>query len=101
MKMAIAGGGTGGHLFPALAVAEVLLERGHEALIFISEKDIDALATRERTEFRFEKIPGIGMPKFLSPALFGFLRRFRESVGAVRAVYKRFEPDAVLGMGGF
>ncbi len=101
MKVAIAGGGTGGHLFPALAVAEVMLERGHEPLIFISEKDIDALATRDRTEFRFEKLPGIGMPKLLSPAIFGFIKRFREGVGAVRAIYKKFQPDAVLGMGGF
>ena len=101
MKIAIAGGGTGGHLFPALAVAEVLSERGHEPLIFISEKDIDALATRERTEFRFEKLPSIGMPRIFSPAIFGFLKRFNESLAPVRALYKKFEPDAVLGMGGF
>ncbi len=101
MKVAIAGGGTGGHLFPALAVAEVLLARGHEALIFISEKDIDALATQDRTEFRFEKLPMIGMPKLLSPAIFGFLKRFNDGLAPVRAIYKRFQPDAVLGMGGF
>lgn len=101
MKIAIAGGGTGGHLFPALAVAEVLLERGHEALIFISEKDIDALATRDRTEFRFEKLPMIGMPKLFSPAIFGFLKRFNEGLGPVRKIFKEFQPDAVLGMGGF
>ncbi|MEA3186626.1 MAG: UDP-N-acetylglucosamine--N-acetylmuramyl-(pentapeptide) pyrophosphoryl-undecaprenol [Chthoniobacter sp.] len=101
MRVAIAGGGTGGHLFPALAVAEALVERGHEPLIFISEKEIDALATRDRTEFRFERLPGIGMPKLFSPAVFGFVKRFRDGVEAVRAIYKRFEPDAVLGMGGF
>jgi UDP-N-acetylglucosamine--N-acetylmuramyl-(pentapeptide) pyrophosphoryl-undecaprenol N-acetylglucosamine transferase len=101
MKIVIAGGGTGGHLFPALAVGEVLQERGHEVLIFISEKDVDALATKDRTEFRFEKLPSIGMPKLLSPAIFGFLKRFKESLSPVRELYKRFEPDAVLGMGGF
>ena len=34
-------------------------ERAHEVVIFISEKEIDVLATRDRTEFRFEKLPGI------------------------------------------
>jgi len=101
MKLVIAGGGTGGHLFPALAVAEVWQQRGGEVLIFISEKEIDALATKDRSELRFEKLPGVGMPRLFSPAIFGFVKRFRESVASVRAVYKKFQPDAVLGMGGF
>lgn len=97
----IAGGGTGGHLFPALAVGEVLLERGHEVIIFISEKDVDALATRDRTEFRFEKLPSIGMPPLFSPAMLGFFKRFNDSLAPCRALYRKFKPDAVLGMGGF
>lgn len=101
MKVAIAGGGTGGHLFPALAVAEVLQARGHEVLIFISEKEVDALATKDRTEFQFEKLPSIGMPSLFSPAILGFLKRFNESLSPVRKIYRRFQPDAVLGMGGF
>jgi UDP-N-acetylglucosamine--N-acetylmuramyl-(pentapeptide) pyrophosphoryl-undecaprenol N-acetylglucosamine transferase len=101
LRFVIAGGGTGGHLFPALAVGEVLLERGHEVIIFISEKDVDALATKDRTEFRFEKLPSIGMPKIFSPAIFGFLKRFNESLAPCRRLYRKFQPDAVLGMGGF
>jgi UDP-N-acetylglucosamine--N-acetylmuramyl-(pentapeptide) pyrophosphoryl-undecaprenol N-acetylglucosamine transferase len=97
----IAGGGTGGHLFPALAVGEVLLARGHEVMIFISEKDVDALATKDRTEFRFEKLPSIGMPKILSPAILGFLKRFNDSLAPCRRLYRKFQPHAVLGMGGF
>ncbi len=101
MNIVIAGGGTGGHLFPALAVAEVLQERGHESVILISEKEIDALATKDRDEFRFEKIPGMGMPKLLSPAIIPFLKMFHESLSRCRALYEKFKPDAVLGMGGF
>jgi len=101
LKIVIAGGGTGGHLFPALAVAEVLQDRGDEVMIFISEKEVDALATKDRTEFRYEKLPGIGMPRIFSPAIFGFLKRFNQSLSPCRALYRKFQPDAVLGMGGF
>ena len=101
MKFAIAGGGTGGHLFPALAVGEVLLERGHEVLIFISEKEVDALAVQGRSEFRFEKLPSIGLPRLLSPALFTFFQRFNASLAPCRRIFAEFQPDAVLGMGGF
>jgi UDP-N-acetylglucosamine--N-acetylmuramyl-(pentapeptide) pyrophosphoryl-undecaprenol N-acetylglucosamine transferase len=101
MRIVIAGGGTGGHLFPALAVAEVLQARGDEVVVFISEKEIDALATRDRTEFQFEKLPGMGMPRLFSPAILGFIKRFNESLTPCRALYRKFKPDAVLGMGGF
>jgi len=107
MRVVIAGGGTGGHLFPAIAVAEELQERGHEAVVFISEKEIDALATRDHqsgangAQLRFEKIPGVGMPKLLSPAIFGFISRFRSSLSLCTRLYKEIKPDAVLGMGGF
>ena len=101
MKFAIAGGGTGGHLFPALAVGEVLRERGHEVLFFISEKEIDALATKGRTDFRFETLPSIGMPKLFSPAMLTFFKRFNASLKPCRELFAEFKPDAVLGMGGF
>ncbi len=101
MRAVIAGGGTGGHLFPALAVAEVLRERGHEIVILISEKEVDALATRDRTEFHFEKLPSVGMPRLFSPQIFGFLKRMNESLSPCRALFKRFQPEVVLGMGGF
>ncbi len=52
MNTVIACGGTGGHLFPGLAVAEVLRARGHEVMLFVSEKEIDALALSGRSEFR-------------------------------------------------
>ncbi len=106
LKVVIAGGGTGGHLFPAIAVAEVLKERGHEVVIFISEKEIDRLVTRDLSDrqsgsYRFETIPGVGMPKLLSPAVFSFISNFRSSISHCGRLYKEIKPDAVLGMGGF
>ena len=69
MNTVIACGGTGGHLFPGLAVAEVLRKRGHEVLLFISEKEIDSVAVSNRPEFRFERLPTIGLPSPFSPAI--------------------------------
>ena len=102
MNVVIACGGTGGHLFPGLAVAETLRKRGHQVLIFISEKEIDALAVRDHRElFRFEKLPSVGMPRIFSPAMVGFVQGFGASLAQCRRYYREFRPHAVLGMGGF
>jgi len=101
MNAVIACGGTGGHLFPGIAVAEVLRERGHEVLLFVSEKEIDSLALSTRSQFRFEKLPTVGFPSVYSPAIFGFIRRFTESLSRCRSIYQKFKPQVILGMGGF
>ena len=48
MNFVIAAGGTGGHLFPGLAVGEVLIARGHRVMLIISEKEIDMLVNGMR-----------------------------------------------------
>ncbi len=42
LHVIIACGGTGGHLFPGIAVAQVLRARGHEVLLLISEKQFES-----------------------------------------------------------
>jgi len=101
MKFAIACGGTGGHLFPGLAVAEVLRAQGHEVLLFVSEKEVDARALRSYPDLPSRKLPSIGLPALFSPAMVTFLRRLRESLKQCGAVYDTGPPHAVLGMGGF
>jgi UDP-N-acetylglucosamine--N-acetylmuramyl-(pentapeptide) pyrophosphoryl-undecaprenol N-acetylglucosamine transferase len=101
MNAVIACGGTGGHLFPGIAVAETLRDRGHEVMLFISEKEVDALALKEHPEIRYEKLPTVGLPSGFSPAIFGFLHRFSQSLSLCRSIYHTFKPQVVLGMGGF
>jgi UDP-N-acetylglucosamine--N-acetylmuramyl-(pentapeptide) pyrophosphoryl-undecaprenol N-acetylglucosamine transferase len=90
MNAVIACGGTGGHLFPGIAVAEVLRDRGHEVMLLVSEKDIDALALSGRAAFQFEKLPTVGLPSPFSPAILGFIRRFCESLSLCRSIYRKF-----------
>lgn len=101
MKFAIACGGTGGHLFPGLAVAEVLRGQGHDVLLFVSEKEVDARALANHPDLAREKLPSIGLPSLLSPAMVTFLQRLRTSVKKCGGFYEKDRPDAVLGMGGF
>src|SRR5437763_2184024 len=101
MNAVIACGGTGGHLFPGIAVAEVLRERGHEVMLLVSQKDIDALALSGTPNFHVEKLPTVGLPSPFSPAILGFTRRFWDSLSLCRSIYRSFKPQVVLGMGGF
>src|SRR5438876_11986074 len=98
MNAVIACGGTGGHLFPGIAVAEVLQNRGHEVMLLVCEKDIDAVALSGRTNFQVEKLPTVGLPSPFSPASFGFTRRFVESLSLGRSIYRTFNPHTVRGM---
>lgn len=100
-RLVIACGGTGGHLFPGIAVADAWTQEGGEALLLISEKQIDALASEGYGHLRFERMPSIAMPSPLSPKMFVFLAKFVGAFFACRRLLKEFRATAVLGMGGF
>jgi UDP-N-acetylglucosamine--N-acetylmuramyl-(pentapeptide) pyrophosphoryl-undecaprenol N-acetylglucosamine transferase len=59
------------------------------------------VALRDHPQFRREKLPSIGMPAILSPAFPRFLKRSWDSFSTCRQLYSRYQPVAVLGMGGF
>ncbi|MDZ4289908.1 MAG: undecaprenyldiphospho-muramoylpentapeptide beta-N-acetylglucosaminyltransferase [Prosthecobacter sp.] len=97
----IACGGTGGHLFPGIAVGEVLASRGHDVTLLISEKKIDDIAASGHKELRFEKLPFLAMPKPWSPKMPGFLLGLWKGAKACRRIIRDHEVKVVLGMGGF
>src|ERR1700709_736452 len=101
MNFVIAAGGTGGRLFPGLAVGEVLIARGHAVMLIISEKEIDSLATQGRSEFRIERVPGVGLQSKSPVAAVKFHLKFKPGLNQVKDLYRDFQPHAVLGMGGF
>lgn len=97
----IACGGTGGHLFPGIAVGEVLASRGHDVTLLISEKKIDTLAASGHKDLRFEKMPFLAMPKPWSPKMIGFLKGLWQGAKACRRIIRDHDVKVVLGMGGF
>lgn len=99
--LVIACGGTGGHLFPGLAVAEEWTARGGRVLLLVSEKKIDREASRKYDGYRFETIPALPKPPTFSPRMLPFLWSVWRTIGRCRGLLKDFGADAVLGMGGF
>jgi UDP-N-acetylglucosamine--N-acetylmuramyl-(pentapeptide) pyrophosphoryl-undecaprenol N-acetylglucosamine transferase len=97
----IACGGTGGHLFPGIAVGEVLKAQGHDVTLLISEKKIDAIAASGHKDMCFEKMPFLAMPKPWSPKMFGFLTGLWKGMKQCRKIIQEKKVDVVLGMGGF
>ena len=99
-KFLISCGGTGGHLSPGISLAEGLTARGHETVLFVSRKKVDARQLEKYPHLRFERMPGTGFA--LRPAIF-----FRCAVSQTHAVLfclrhlRRMRPDCVVGFGGF
>lgn len=100
-KILIACGGTGGHLFPGIAVAETLLAQGHEPLLLISQKKIDSQASAKYPHLNFKVVPAIAKPPTFSPKMVPFLLALHQSIQASKKIIREFGAEAVLGMGGF
>jgi UDP-N-acetylglucosamine--N-acetylmuramyl-(pentapeptide) pyrophosphoryl-undecaprenol N-acetylglucosamine transferase len=100
MKIMIAAGGTGGHVYPALAVAAVLRRRGHEVVWMGAP---DSFESRVLPAYgialepvRVKGLRGKGIAKLLGAPL-SLLRALLDAL----AVLRRQRPAVVLGMGGF
>jgi len=99
-KIIIACGGTGGHLAPGIAVAEVLQERGHTCLLLISHKQVDSALVEKYSHLDFIKTPGRAFSGGLIQRI-AFLVSLVSGFFASRRMLREQEPDLVLLFGGF
>ena len=99
----IAGGGTAGHVVPALAIAKALVERGHDrsSIHFVgSRRGIDArLVTPEG--FAITLLPGRGIERKLSLQNVGALAGFAVGLAKAVVLLGRARPAVVVSMGGY
>src|SRR5688500_6133314 len=102
MRLLIAGGGTGGHLFPGVALAEELRAREPDAAIrFVGTKrGIEARVLPELGwDLSLIEVSGLKTVGALG-AIRGLFRLPR-ALWQARRVLKEFKPDAVVGVGGY
>jgi UDP-N-acetylglucosamine--N-acetylmuramyl-(pentapeptide) pyrophosphoryl-undecaprenol N-acetylglucosamine transferase len=93
-------GGTGGHLSPGIALAEGLMARGHEAVLLISQKKVDARLSEKYPNLRFERMPGSGFSWHPWKLLRCVASQSRAVIFCLRLL-RRLRPDGVIGFGGF
>jgi len=98
MRILIVAGGTGGHLYPGVAVARAL--SGHEVLFVVRSGDLgrDIL---QKEGFSVEEIAGQGLPRSFSFQLVTFPFKFLQGWFEAVALLRRWRPDRVLSMGGY
>jgi len=102
VRLLIAGGGTGGHLFPGIAVAEEFLARdgGNEVLFVGTERGIEAKVL-PRLGYRLELITATGIRGKGSLARAKGFALFLYGYAQARKILQEFRPDRVLGVGGY
>ncbi len=101
-KVILAGGGTGGHIFPAIAIANALKK---------IDSSIEILFVGAKGRMEMEKIPqagyqieGLDIAGFNRSSLIkniGLPYKLAKSFIQVRNILKKFKPDAVIGVGGY
>lgn len=101
MNVLIACGGTGGHLFPGIALAEELVKRGHTPYLIISEKKVDREAAEKYSQYTFISQPSRPKPSTTSPKMLGFIKSLFTVKSLSQKLIKEKQIDAVIGMGGF
>lgn len=99
-KLLVMAGGTGGHVFPGLAVAHELIKQGWQVRWLGTADRMEAqLVPQHGIEIDFIKISGIRgkgvFAKLLAPV------RILKATMQARAIIKSYKPDVVLGMGGY
>jgi UDP-N-acetylglucosamine--N-acetylmuramyl-(pentapeptide) pyrophosphoryl-undecaprenol N-acetylglucosamine transferase len=96
--VAVACGGTGGHLFPGLAVAEALQAEGCDITLLVSAKDVDQEGVKSAMDMDVVTLPAVALQNGDVP---GFLQGFWKSFRICSSLFRKRRPQAVLAMGGF
>jgi len=102
LRVIVSGGGTGGHIFPAISIANELKDRLPETEILF----VGALGKMEMERvpvagYRIIGLPVVGFPRKVSLKSLVFFLKLFQSMRLARKVIADFKPDVAIGVGGF
>lgn len=101
-KIIISGGGTGGHVFPAISIAQALrrLDPGVD-ILFVGAEGRMEMEKVPAAGFRIVGLPVSGLQRSISFKNINVLLRLFRSLRMAKKIIKEFDPDVVVGVGGY
>ncbi len=101
MRILFAGGGTGGHLIPAINIARTLREKLNDAeFLFVGIKDGMEKPIVEKNGFKIEEIEVVGLKRNLT-GMMDFSKKIMRAFSQADKVVRGFGPEVVVGTGGY
>ena len=101
-KFILSGGGTGGHIYPAIAIANELKSRFPDAeFLFVGAKDKMEMQKVPQAGYAIEGLWIAGLQRRLTFDNAAFPIKLLSSLWKSRSIIKKFKPDVVIGTGGF
>lgn len=102
LKVIVSGGGTGGHIFPAIAIAKSLENKVSDIeLLFVGAKDRMEMQKVPEAGYKIEGLWISGFQRSFSRRNLMFPFKLISSVIKSMKIVRRFKPDLVIGTGGF
>ena len=100
-KILVSGGGTGGHIFPALAIADELRSRLDAEILFVGAQGRMEMTRVPEAGYEIIGLPVAGFDRKRPWRNFKVLFKLYSSMNKARKIVKDFQPDLVVGVGGY
>lgn len=102
IRVVISGGGTGGHIFPALSIANKLRELNPETeILFVGAEGRMEMTKVPEAGYRIEALPIAGLQRKLSLSNLKLPYKVIKSVVEAKRIIRSFQPDIAVGVGGY
>lgn len=101
LRVIVSGGGTGGHIFPAISIANALRRRCNAEILFVGAENRMEMEKVPAAGYRIEGLPVAGFDRKNLWKNISVLAKLWRSMTKARKIIKDFKPDVVVGVGGY